>query len=366
LNKRFFRINFCLSEKAEEVLKELKNEGFEVFETEILDVFVVFEKNQKISSSKMYLEGKIYIQDISSQLPMKFLNLKRDGFHLDISASPGSKTTQGSSILQNSGVIIANDPTKNRFLKLLENLNFQHTKNVLPISIRGETFSDFFQNFFDTAIADPPCSSLGRSCSLKWFPKKSKILAITQEKILKNAFLSLKNGGEMIYSTCTIRPEENEAVIENFLRKFSDKCELVDLREDFKKIINKKIFLQSQDDNNEKVSSFYYDENIKSYLKEHFLEDFSQKRERYKKIRDEIWEKTLTIQNLGEGFFIAKIKKIKETFSSKPEKKIFCKIENFEKNPTHSIFFFNGKGVKIENALWRILEKRFENRNVGR
>ncbi|GAB4142331.1 MAG: hypothetical protein Fur0024_4850 [Patescibacteria group bacterium] len=274
--------------------------------------------------------------------------MKKNGFHLDISANPGSKTTQSASLLKNEGVIIANDPVRTRFPKLIENLDSQKVLNTLPVSLRGEVLHEFFQNFFDTAIVDPPCSSLGRNSHLNWFPKKSKILSIQQEKILRSAFFALKNGGELIYSTCTTRPEENELVIENFLRKFSDKCELVNLREEFEKIIDKK-----------NVETLH----TTSLRNENFLEDFSQKKETYKKVRDEIWEKTLSLKDLGEGFFIAKIVKKSESFFKEKEKKIFCNLEDLKETDKKVSFTFNNKKVEIQKNLWEKVEGKFERRN---
>lgn len=336
---RFFRINSLKAKNEEEVLEELKNEGFEVEKIDLFGKNFGFffkgkEEKTKLSESKLFFDKKIYIQSASSQAIPLILSPQKSQKILDLAASPGSKTTQIASILENTGLIFANDPKSLRFKKLVENLEDFGVNNCIPTAIYGEIFHEFLPNFFDKVLVDPSCTSIGADKKLekKWYPKKSKILATNQLRLLKSGFLALKNGGEIVYSTCTDRIIENELVIERFLREFSNKCELLDIKKSFR---------------TEKNCEYF--QNKDSVLDRSFDKE---------KISSEIWEKTSRIK-FDENFFVAKFRKTSGTFQKK-KRVLNLKIYKFKEEENFVRFFVNNKFVRIEKNLFDELVERIK------
>ncbi len=177
--------------------------------------------------------GYYYIQEISSMMPPITLNPKPDEIILDLAASPGSKTTQISAIMQNSGTLIANDLTMPRIKILASNTQKTSSSNILITRADGAHLCEKLakQNFkFDKILADVPCSGEG---TLRTSPKTAnmfnqniiKKMSNTQKRITVSALKALKLNGEMIYSTCTHAPEENEEIISYLLENFPIKLQ---------------------------------------------------------------------------------------------------------------------------------------------
>lgn len=167
--------------------------------------------------------GYYYVQEAASMLPPVVLEPKPGEAVLDLCASPGSKTTQIAQMMQNKGVIVANDVKGDRLAPLGMNLQRMGVLNCVITLSRGETV----KGVFDRILVDAPCSGTGTiRKSLKtvdmWNPDMIKRLASQQRKLLNHAFGLLKKGGTLVYSTCSNEPEENEAVISWFLDKQSD------------------------------------------------------------------------------------------------------------------------------------------------
>ena len=148
---------------------------------------------------------------------------------LDLTAAPGSKTTQMACLMKGEGRIVANDNNRIRFFKLKANVELQGAANV-ELSLRpGELFGRDFPESFDRILLDAPCSAEGRfnvrePASYKyWKLAKIKEMARKQKNLIISALRSLKAGGALVYSTCTFAPEENEAVLDWVIKKFSDR-----------------------------------------------------------------------------------------------------------------------------------------------
>jgi len=183
-----------------------------------------------------HLLGYYYIQELSSMLPILALNPKEGEIYLDLCASPGSKTTQAAAKMWNSGTIIANEVSLGRMRILASNLERCGVTNTIITRKDGRSFCRSLEEIkiqFDKILVDAPCSGEGTLRSspktyLMWNPKTIKSLSALQKQLLKNAFSCLKVGGEMIYSTCTHAPEENEEVVDFLLKEFADEVEVVD------------------------------------------------------------------------------------------------------------------------------------------
>ncbi len=168
--------------------------------------------------------GYIYVQEAASMIPTVVLGPAPHDTVLDICAAPGSKSTQMAAMMENKGVLVANDITGNR-TKILE-LNLQRcgVLNAIITKSRGQALRGFE---FDKILVDAPCSGTGtirrNPETLKiWNPDMVKRLALVQRQLITTAFEMLKDGGAMVYSTCSLEPEENEGVVDFLLKKFEN------------------------------------------------------------------------------------------------------------------------------------------------
>ncbi len=175
--------------------------------------------------------GYFYVQEAASMIPPVVLDAKPDDVVLDMCSSPGSKTTQLAAIMQNKGILVSNDSDYKRMAPLSLNLQKAGATNTLITLMEGR----FFKMPFDKILLDAPCSGTGTiRKSLKtlkmWNPNMVKRIAGTQRQLIDIAFNCLKENGVMTYSTCTLEPEENEAVIDFLLNKYENaKLEKIDL-----------------------------------------------------------------------------------------------------------------------------------------
>lgn len=168
--------------------------------------------------------GKIYVQEAASMIPPLVLQPQPGDVILDMCASPGSKTTQMGAMMENKGIIVANDYKGQRLQSLGINLQRSGLTNILVSLMHGKRF---YQFQFDKILVDAPCSGTGTiRKSLKtvtiWNAVMITKLARQQQELIENAFKNLKEGGEMVYSTCSVEPEENEGVIDFLLKKYSN------------------------------------------------------------------------------------------------------------------------------------------------
>jgi len=170
--------------------------------------------------------GYFYIQEAASMIPPIVLSPKKDEIVLDIAASPGSKATQIAQYMQNKGILIANDYTIERMKPLSINLQRCGIANAIITLMEGQWFRN--SNIeFDKALVDAPCSGTGTiRKSLKtigiWNPDMVRRLSITQKQLIETGFNILKQNGTLVYSTCSLEPEENEEVVNFLISKYEN------------------------------------------------------------------------------------------------------------------------------------------------
>ena len=183
----------------------------------------------EIGRSEEHMLGYYYIQELSSMLSAIALSPAPDELVLDLCASPGSKTTQIASIMQNKGTIIANELKFNRTKILAANLEKCGVSNTIITRKDGIALCTRLAKEtnirFDKILVDAPCSGEGTLRSspktfLMWNPKMIKKFSNVQKKLLATALQVLKPNGTLVYSTCTHAPEENEEVIDFALNNF--------------------------------------------------------------------------------------------------------------------------------------------------
>ncbi|MFC1731409.1 NOL1/NOP2/sun family putative RNA methylase [candidate division KSB1 bacterium] len=236
------------------------------------------EKRRDIGNLREHTLGYIYVQEAASMIPPIILDPKPGEKILDMCASPGSKTTQISQMMENKGILIANDISSDRLAALGINVQRCGLKNVVITKSLGYHIKE---TGFDKILVDAPCSGTGTiRKSLKtlrmWNPTLGKRLGGAQKKLLQHAFNILNKGGTIVYSTCTMEPDEDEAVIDWFLDKNKD-ARLEEIKIDLKR-----------------------SPPILEFNGKKFNPEIS------KCLR--IWPQ----DNDSEGFFVAKIKKLKE------------------------------------------------------
>jgi len=184
----------------------------------------LYDKNEYEFGKKIYHElGQYYIQDPSASIVSYILPLDGDEKVLDLCAAPGGKTIQASLKLDKGGILVSNDLSKSRAITLLSNVERMGLGNVVVTSLDFSTIKDRLNSYFDAIILDAPCSGSGM------FRKSEEMKADwTYEKVLKNASIQkdlilmcysmLKDGGHLVYSTCSYSYEEDEEVIEYLLQ----------------------------------------------------------------------------------------------------------------------------------------------------
>ncbi|MBN1544492.1 RsmB/NOP family class I SAM-dependent RNA methyltransferase [Candidatus Woesearchaeota archaeon] len=182
------------------------------------------EKRWDVGNMMEHILGYVYVQEAASMIPPIVLDPKPGERVLDMCAAPGSKTTQLASMMQNKGVIVANDITAVRLAALGINLQRCGVRNVITTQMQGYRFKEIE---FDKVLVDAPCSGTGTiRKSLKtiemWNPRLASHLAKTQKSLIRAGFNVLKPGGTLVYSTCTLEPEEDEGVVDFLLKEFPD------------------------------------------------------------------------------------------------------------------------------------------------
>lgn len=175
----------------------------------------------KISQLSGFNEGYFTIQDISAQLVSYILNPQPDEIIIDACAAPGGKTTHIAELMQNRGTIYAIDRLPSRLAKIRENADRLGLTNIEIIAGDSSSLTDF-QGKADRVLVDVPCSGLGtlhKRPDIRWQQQLEKIeeLSQLQLQILTNTSKWVKEGGILVYATCTLNPTENEAIINQFL-----------------------------------------------------------------------------------------------------------------------------------------------------
>ena len=284
--RKSFRINQNLD--VLEIKKKIEKKGVKLEKIPFCDFgfYVNYEDNNRFDLGNLFehFKGEIYIQEATSMLPVLALTRPKkidDNFlALDLCAAPGSKTTQLCDFLNGVGTIIANESDYKRLSSLKHNIERLNYSNVIITNSLGQFLTDK-KEIFDIILCDVPCSGSGvirksPKTLLTYNPKRLKQITKLQKKILEKAFSMLKQKGQLIYSTCSLDPEENEILIMNFLEE------------------NKTAKLEKIE-----IKNLILTNKIKEFLGV--------------KISKEVYEKTIRVwpqDNNTNGFFLAKIVKI--------------------------------------------------------
>ena len=203
------------------------------FACTICDDGVVFESGISVSDDDMFKNGYYYPQDEASMMPAKILSPKSGETVIDVCAAPGGKTTHIAQIMGNKGKIFAFDIYEHKLKLINDNAKRLGIDIISPVLQDASEINEKYISIADKVLVDAPCSGLGilrRKPEIKYARTSEDLVSLAnlQQKILGCAAKYVKPGGEIVYSTCTINPGENENVIENFLET-NKYFELIDL-----------------------------------------------------------------------------------------------------------------------------------------
>ncbi len=179
-----------------------------------------------------HADGYYFVQDAASTLPVELFDDHPAPLVLDMAAAPGGKTTHLISRYQDRGLVLANDSSARRLGALQANLQRWSGFGTLVTNFPGERFGRWYPETFDRVLLDAPCSgetlwpeSGGRGRAVS--EKERARLCTRQIALLSAAVEALKVGGEVVYVTCTMAPEEDEAVLEELLERYPKAVEIV-------------------------------------------------------------------------------------------------------------------------------------------
>lgn len=243
-DKEYFcaRINTIKTTK-EIILRQLRNAGFDFKAVPGIPEALVFDKGlaPAIQEAPFFTEGLLYRQNLSSMLVAQIMAPESGDRVLDMCAAPGGKTTQLAAMMRCQGTIIAVEAIRKRYYKLKSVVSLLGVRNVTCVCMDARRFKPC-DGLFDKILLDAQCSceagfKLNDPPSFAyWSLRKIKELSYKQKGLILAASRLLNPGGMLVYSTCTFAPEENEMVIDWFLKKTSGDFDVDKI--DFGKIIS--------------------------------------------------------------------------------------------------------------------------------
>ncbi len=217
---------------------------------------------EKAGNHPYHHAGMIYIQEPGAMAPAECIDIEPDWKILDMCAAPGGKSTQLKNKLGENGVLVSNEIIPSRCKILTGNVERLGLKNTVTTCMDPKRLADTFPKIFDLIMVDAPCSGEGmfRKEEIaidEWSPENVLMCATRQREILTNATKALKDGGYIIYATCTFSLEENEMNVDWFLSEHPE-FELIDVKEVVKKSTSDGIFFEGCRCNNMNYTRRFY------------------------------------------------------------------------------------------------------------
>ncbi len=222
--KLTLRVNRIVTNLSEMELL-LNSENLSFSKSKYLPNFIRLSGMSNIVNWEYFQNGYFSVQDESTGFSCFLLDPKPNDRVLDLFAAPGGKTSLLADLMENTGEIVAIDKYESRLKVLEKNISRLSIKNVKTIEADALEYND--KEKFDKILLDVPCSGLGtiaKKPDIKWRRDISSIRKLTelQPRLLEKGASLLKPGGELVFSTCTIEPEENFEIIEKFLEKHEE------------------------------------------------------------------------------------------------------------------------------------------------
>lgn len=184
-------------------------------------------EDQDLGKHPLHAAGLYYLQEPSAMAVSEIVNPQKGEWILDLAAAPGGKTTHLASLMEHTGVLVANDPHGGRVQALARNLERWGTRKTIITQETPQRLADHFGAVFDRVLVDAPCSGEGTFRSdpgavKHWSRNRIEQYTHQQDEILWFAAQLVKPGGVLVYATCTFSPPENEGTIARFLKARPD------------------------------------------------------------------------------------------------------------------------------------------------
>jgi NOL1/NOP2/sun family putative RNA methylase len=217
--------------KAREDFEEKLAEDFEFEQASWNPKVYRLKDEKKPGKSMLHWRGEYYVQEESAAVPVTILDLRPGDHVLDMCAAPGGKTTQIADRIENEGLVVANEVSDQRMKSLHANIYRTGSFSVNALNRDGRRIPE--DREFDKVLVDAPCSGEGNNCRREEedmaSEQESKDLSKLQLDLLEKAFALTREGGKVVYSTCTFSPYENENVVNQALVNNDVALERVDL-----------------------------------------------------------------------------------------------------------------------------------------
>lgn len=189
--------------------------------------YLLNEEVNGLGNTPEHAAGQIYVQDPGAMASAEALDVLPGMLVADLCAAPGGKSTQIAAKLMGEGVILSNEYVPKRAKILVGNLERMGIRNGIVTSLDTKEFTKLYENIFDIVVVDAPCSGEGMfrkdvPAIEEWSEENVNICQRRQREILENASAIVKGGGKLLYSTCTYSLEENEMIVDSFLRDHPD------------------------------------------------------------------------------------------------------------------------------------------------
>ena len=201
----------------------------------IKEGFWIKSERRDLGNTYEHQLGYIYVQEAASMIPPAVLNPNEHDIVLDAAAAPGSKTTQMAAMMMNKGLIIANDVAYYRMQSLVHNLQRCGVLNAITTVMDARKI-----NFeFNKILLDAPCSGTGTvrgdtqnsKYSIHQYSQQLiRTMSGIQKRLIFNMYKNLKSGGTLVYSTCSLDPEEDEEVVQFLLNESDAKLEKINIK----------------------------------------------------------------------------------------------------------------------------------------
>lgn len=212
------RIN-KIKTNRDDLKKSLEEKSYIIEKSKISELSLIVKNPKSLASTEEFKKGFFTIQSEGSIKVCEILNPKKNSNILDICAAPGTKTSFLAELCENSSKIIANDLSFNKLSKIKENIKRLGLKNIEITNFDASILKEEYKEKFDYILCDLPCSGLGvmdRKPEIRYNRTMEDVIKLSklQKNILDRAFLYLKKGGILVFSTCTIGNIEN---LDNFI-----------------------------------------------------------------------------------------------------------------------------------------------------
>ncbi len=223
--KQAIRAN-TLKISRQKLKQRLESIGVKTSEIPFAGTGLFIDKSDfSVGSAVEYLLGYYYIQDAASQTAAELLSPSEGELVLDCCAAPGGKTTHISQMMKNKGIVIALDKKSSRLIALKNNIERMGCENIIVYNMDALDVQKLGLTF-DKILLDAPCSG-NFTQEFGWFDKRDidgiRMNAENQKKLLAACFSVLREKGALVYSTCSLEPEEDEEIAEWFEKNFSVK-----------------------------------------------------------------------------------------------------------------------------------------------